>query len=325
MGDFSNAIVQTGMDIVQIASVISQEIKDVQKQDCWSQYEIINTDLLKDVKNGIQYERTLSHAETQTGLSVLENSLTQTRSCFQKLVIPPSVEKCINTELSLRRGNQDEEYIENKFTTYRDVQAVEVGDHTGARVPIVKKEQHGQKESIFAPGVDELQQFLNQDLDPVAYREKQIKKLQDMYADPYQNDSYDENFEYNICPLQEDNQYIEMQEPSEQYQNNYQNYDYQNRNLNQSNNQHSNYNQQPNNNKSNNQKTTIQQPNQATNFVPPTFIPEIPDVPDVPETNKQFFANGEVYDQSDFEVFQNNYCGVRANFDFNKCLCNNCA
>ncbi|CAL6029997.1 GYF-like_domain superfamily [Hexamita inflata] len=40
--------------------------KEYDKQ---SQYEIINTDLLKDVKNGIQYERTLSHAETQTDLS----------------------------------------------------------------------------------------------------------------------------------------------------------------------------------------------------------------------------------------------------------------
>ncbi|CAL6012008.1 GYF-like_domain superfamily [Hexamita inflata] len=308
MGDFSNAIIQTGMDIVQLDLVLSLEIIDVQKQDNWSQYEIVNTDILKDLKNGIQYERTLSHAETQTGLSALENSLAQTRSCFQKLVIPPSVEKCINTEFSLRRGNQDEEYIENKFTTYRDVQAVEVGDYAGARVPIVKKEQHGQKESIFAHGADELQKFLNQDLDPVAYREQQFRKLQDMYADPYYDDYYDENFENNICPPEEDNdQYRQIQEPSEHYQNNYQNYDYQDRNLNQSNNQHSNYNQQSNYNQSNNQQTTIQQQNQVINLPPLNFVPpKIPNIPTLPETNKQFFANGEVYDNNDFKVLENN-------------------
>ncbi|CAL6029994.1 F5/8_type C domain-containing protein [Hexamita inflata] len=225
MGDFRNSITQTGMNLIQLDLVLSQEIKDVQKQDCWSQYEIINTDLLKDVKNGIQYERTLSHAETQTDLSKLEISITQTRQCFQKLVIPPSVEKCINTELSLRRGNQDEEYIENKFTTYRDVQAVEVGDHTGARVPIVKKEQHGNKESIFAPGAGLLQHNDNPDLDPVAYKEQLKAKQHDLYYDHF-ND-----YDFGDIPYShwnEDNDNQNYQQPNnnndnqEPAQNNYQ-------------------------------------------------------------------------------------------------------
>ncbi|CAL6068447.1 Myb-like_DNA-binding domain-containing protein [Hexamita inflata] len=36
------------------------------------------------------------------------------------------------------------------------------------------------------------------------------------------------------------------------------------------------------------------------------------------------WALGVNYDK-DFAFIQKNYCGVRANFDFNKCLCNNCA
>ncbi|CAL5982449.1 GYF-like_domain superfamily [Hexamita inflata] len=249
MGDFSNAIIQTGMDIVQLDLVLSLEIIDVQKQDNWSQYEIVNTDILKDLKNGIQYERTLSHAETQTGLSALENSLAQTRSCFQKLVIPPSVEKCINTELSLRRGNQDEEYIENKFTTYRDVQAVEVGDYAGARVPIVKKEQHGQKESIFAPGASKLQYNDNPDLDPVAYKEQLKAKLHDLYYDH----DYDYDYEFSsLFPLNEDNEN--------------QNYQQQNNN---------NDNQEPAQNNSQEQNENYQQPELNQKFIAQDLFPNV--------------------------------------------------
>ncbi|CAL6029996.1 Hypothetical_protein [Hexamita inflata] len=233
-------------DLFQVLAVIDQiSIAPLQKQVCGVfiyflflkniiiyitlQYKTINYRPNLIVITQYHAENGQSTLESWTmvdfNLSKLEISITQTRQCFQKLVIPPSVEKCINTELSLRRGNQDEEYIENKFTTYRDVQAVEVGDHTGARVPIVKKEQHGNKESIFAPGAGLLQHNDNPDLDPVAYKEQLKAKQHDLYYDHF-ND-----YDFGDIPYShwnEDNDNQNYQQPNnnndnqEPAQNNYQ-------------------------------------------------------------------------------------------------------
>ncbi|CAL6030027.1 Hypothetical_protein [Hexamita inflata] len=118
--DVVNASTQTGMDIIILTNVIKQEIFNVEKYENGTQYEIINTDLLKDYKNSIQYERTFADAVTQTGLS--SKLSTQTRSYFQKLVITPTIEQCVNTELSLRRGYQDLQFVENVYYSYREIQ-----------------------------------------------------------------------------------------------------------------------------------------------------------------------------------------------------------
>ncbi|CAL5982471.1 GYF_domain [Hexamita inflata] len=104
------------------------------------------------IQDSRQYECMLAHAETQTGLNDLEISVTQTRHYFSQLVIQPSVEKCINTELSLRRGNQDELFIENTFNTFKDVQAVEVHDTPAFRKPIIQKKEQPKQGSFFENG-----------------------------------------------------------------------------------------------------------------------------------------------------------------------------
>ncbi|CAL6012050.1 GYF_domain [Hexamita inflata] len=148
----------------------------------------------KVIQDSRQYECILAHAETQTGLNDLEISVTQTRLYFSKLVIPPSVEKCINTELSLRRGNQDELFVENTFNIFKDVQAVQVGvSETGVRIPVIKKEQKDQKQSIFAPEASDLKQIENPDLNPEKQKNEtkqpQTNKVfdQDYFGDDFYN------------------------------------------------------------------------------------------------------------------------------------------
>ncbi|CAL6012030.1 GYF_domain [Hexamita inflata] len=113
-------------------------------------HDEINIDQI--INNSRQYECMLAHAETQTGLNDLEISVTQTRHYFSQLVIPPSVEKCINTELSLRRGKQDEQFVENTFNIFQDVQAVEVHDTPAFRKPIIQKKEQPKQGSIFENG-----------------------------------------------------------------------------------------------------------------------------------------------------------------------------
>ncbi|CAL6030017.1 GYF_domain [Hexamita inflata] len=113
-------------------------------------HDEINIDQI--INNSRQYECMLAHAETQTGLNDLEISVSQTRQYFSKLVIPPSFEKCINTELSLRRGNQDELFVENTFNTFKDVQAVEAHDTPIYRKPIIQKKEQSKQDSIFENG-----------------------------------------------------------------------------------------------------------------------------------------------------------------------------
>ncbi|CAL6030019.1 GYF_domain [Hexamita inflata] len=151
-------------------------------------YQIIN--------NSRQYECMLAHAETQTGLNDLEISVSQTRQYFSKLVIPPSFEKCINTELSLRRGNQDELFVENTFNTFKDVQAVEAHDTPVYRKPIIKKGQPHKQDSIFAPEANLKQNNINPDLDP---EQKQINNR------PIKN-KLDFDYDYNSIDYNHFNQ-----------------------------------------------------------------------------------------------------------------------
>ncbi|CAL5982475.1 Hypothetical_protein [Hexamita inflata] len=146
---------------------LSQE--HIKMSNFFQDYDEINIDQI--INNSRQYECMLAHAETQTGLNEIEISIAQTRHYFSKLVIPPSVEKCINTELSLRRGNQDEQFVENTFNTYKDVQAVEVHDIPIYRKPIIKKGQPHTQDTIFAPEANQKQNNINPDLNP---EQKQI-------------------------------------------------------------------------------------------------------------------------------------------------------
>ncbi|CAL5982277.1 GYF_domain [Hexamita inflata] len=201
---------------------LSQE--HIKMSNFFQDYDEINIDQI--INNSRQYECMLAHAETQTGLNEIEISIAQTRHYFSKLVIPPSVEKCINTELSLMRGNQDKEYIVNNFTTYRDVQAVEVGDHAGVRVPIIKKEQKDQKESIFAPEAN-LNPSLNTDLNPEKQKNEtekpKIDKAHDYFTDPDNPNVYSQCQGIGLENSKEDNAREQFnQENANREQNNYQ-------------------------------------------------------------------------------------------------------
>ncbi|CAL6039083.1 GYF-like_domain superfamily [Hexamita inflata] len=114
---------------------------------------------------------------------------------FQSLSVSPSREKLINTELQQRRLKQDEQFVDYNFNIQKDVQAVEVGDHAGVRIPVIKKEQKDQKESIFAPGAN-LNPSLNPDLNPEKQKNQtekpKIDKAHDYFTDPDNPDVYNQ-------------------------------------------------------------------------------------------------------------------------------------
>ncbi|CAL5982257.1 GYF-like_domain superfamily [Hexamita inflata] len=127
---------------------------------------------------------------------------------FQSLSVSPSREKLINTELQQRRLKQDEQFVDYNFNIQRDVQAVEVGDHAGVRVPIIKKEQKDQKESIFAPGAN-LNHSLNTDLNPEKQKNEtekpKIDKAHDYFTDPNNPDVYSQCQGIDLENSKEDN------------------------------------------------------------------------------------------------------------------------
>ncbi|CAL6030023.1 GYF-like_domain superfamily [Hexamita inflata] len=137
---------------------------------------------------------------------------------FSSLSVSPSREKFIETELQKRRLKEDKQFVDYNFNIYRDVQAVEVGDHAGVRIPIIKKEQKDQKESIFAPGAGDSKHNQNPDFNPEAGKNEtekpKIDKAHDYFTDPDNPDAFNqfkdvfdnEYWYFDEEPIQNNNQ-----------------------------------------------------------------------------------------------------------------------
>ncbi|CAL5982457.1 GYF_domain [Hexamita inflata] len=150
-------------DLDEIILVETQTQTDVFQ---YTQSELIKLEIstVNEVKNVI----------VQRDLTKEQKSVNAIINEIDKIAVPPGVEKGINTYLSLRRQGKDylyidnQDYIENKFTDYRDLQAIGVGVQSVTRIPIIKKEQKDRKESIFAPGAGDSKHNQNPDFNPEA-------------------------------------------------------------------------------------------------------------------------------------------------------------
>ncbi|CAL5982469.1 Hypothetical_protein [Hexamita inflata] len=247
--EFQNAGVQTGKGY-QVKNTngkqyrtftvptVDKEIQtgEEQKQKCvlvetqtqtdifqFSQNELIKFVIssVNNVKNEI-VQRELT--KEQKSANVILNEIDK--------IAAPGVDKCINTYLSLRRQGKDylyidnQDYIENKFTDYRDLQAIGVGVQSVTRIPIIKKEHKDQKESIFPPGAN-LNHSLNTDLNPEKQKNEtekpKIDKAHNYFTDPDNPDVYNQFYGAGFENSQEDYAREQFnQENANREQNNYQ-------------------------------------------------------------------------------------------------------
>ncbi|CAL6030016.1 Hypothetical_protein [Hexamita inflata] len=174
--------IQTGEEQKQKMLVETQTQTDVFQ---YTQNELIKIEIgsVNEVKNEI----------VQQDLTKEQKSANAIINEIDKIAVPPGVDKCINTYLSLRRQGKDylyidnQDYIENKFTDYRDLQAVGVEVQSVTRIPIIKKKLKDQKESIFAPGAGDSKHNQNPDFNPEAGKNETEKPKIDKAHD-YQND-----------------------------------------------------------------------------------------------------------------------------------------
>ncbi|CAL6012054.1 GYF_domain [Hexamita inflata] len=165
------------INIDQIISNSNQQYKQIDIKDTDYNQELVEEYSDKQNTKSIPYECKVVEIYTQTDifqcsqneLIKFEISTNVIRNEITKIVVPPCVAKCINTYLQLSKKClyiENYDYIENKFTDYRDLQAIGVGIKSVTRIPIIKKEQKDQKETIFAPGASDLKHNNNPDFDP---------------------------------------------------------------------------------------------------------------------------------------------------------------
>ncbi|CAL6030022.1 GYF_domain [Hexamita inflata] len=194
-------------DEINIDQIISnsKQYKQIDIKDTDKNQELVEEDYDKQNIKSIPYECNVVEIQTQTDifqcsqneLIKCEISTNVIRNEITRISVPPGVEKCINTYLSLRRQGknclyiENYDYIENKFTDYRDLQAVGVEVKSVTRIPIIKKEQKDQKESIFAPGAGDSKHNQNQDFNPEAGKnETEAPKFDKLLTENPKTDNY---------------------------------------------------------------------------------------------------------------------------------------